>query len=102
MRHVGVPPKGVVVRLLSEGESMKQYVFLAVLLLGLALVPAGRAAADGLPSDAKDEIDQFRRAAARIAEDADAKISAKRATPTNHNAVVEALQVQSRLLSVLF
>jgi RNA binding activity-knot of a chromodomain len=58
---------------------MKRCVFLAVLQLGLLLTPAGRAAADDLPAEAKEEIDQFRREAARIDEDAEAKIAAKKA-----------------------
>jgi hypothetical protein len=58
---------------------MKRCVFLAVLQLGLVLTPAARAAADDLPADAKEEIDQFRREAARIGEDAEAKIAAKKA-----------------------
>ena len=58
---------------------MKRCVFLAVLQLGLVLTPAARAAADDLPAAAKDEIDQFRREAARIGEDAEAKIAAKKA-----------------------
>jgi len=58
---------------------MNRFVFLAVFQLGLILIPAGRAAADDLPADAKKEVDQFRREAARIGEDADAKIAAKKA-----------------------
>jgi hypothetical protein len=58
---------------------MKRRVLLAVLQLGLVLTPAARAAADDLPADAKDEIDQFRREAARIGEEAEAKIAAKKA-----------------------
>jgi hypothetical protein len=58
---------------------MKRFVFLAVFQLGLILVPAGHAAADDVPADARKEIDQFQREAARIGEDADAKIEAKKA-----------------------
>ncbi len=58
---------------------MKRCVFLAVVQLGLVLIPAARAAADDLPADAKAEVDQFRREAARIDEDAQAKIAAKKA-----------------------
>ena len=58
---------------------MKRCVFLAVFQLGLVLTPAARAAADDLPADAKEEIDQFRREAARIGEDAAAKLAAKKA-----------------------
>jgi hypothetical protein len=58
---------------------MKRWVFLAVLQLGLVLIPAARAVADDLPADAKEEIDQFRREAARIGADAEAKIAAKKA-----------------------
>ena len=63
----------------QEGESMKRCVFLAVVQLGMVLYPAARAAADDLPADAKEEIDQFRREAARIDEDAQTKIAAKKA-----------------------
>jgi hypothetical protein len=45
----------------------------------LALTPAARAAADALPADAKAEVDQFRREAARIRADAEAKIAAQKA-----------------------
>jgi hypothetical protein len=65
--------------LYQEGESMKRCVFLAVVQLGLILFPASRAAADDLPADAKEEVDQFRRESARISEDAEAKIAAKKA-----------------------
>jgi hypothetical protein len=58
---------------------MKRYVFLAVLQFGLILTPAARAGGDDLPADAKDEVNQFQREAARIADDADAKIAAKKA-----------------------
>lgn len=44
-----------------------------------ALPPAARAAADGLPADAKEEIEQFRREAARIGLDAEAKVAAQKA-----------------------
>jgi hypothetical protein len=43
------------------------------------LTPVAPAAADGLPADAKEEIDQFRREAARIGLDAAAKIAAQKA-----------------------
>jgi hypothetical protein len=58
---------------------MKRWVFLAVVQLGLMLIPFARAAADDFPSDAKEEAEQFRREAARILEDAEAKIAAKKA-----------------------
>jgi hypothetical protein len=45
----------------------------------LVLTPAARAAADGLPADAQAEIDQFRREAARIGLDAEAKVAAQKA-----------------------
>ena len=45
----------------------------------LVLTPAAPAAADDLPADAQEEIDQFRREAARIGEDAEAKIAARKA-----------------------
>lgn len=64
---------------LEEGEPMKRWVFLAVVQLGLMLIPFARAAADNFPSDAKEETEQFRREAARILEDAEAKIAAKKA-----------------------
>jgi hypothetical protein len=44
-----------------------------------ALIPVAPAAADGLPPDAQAEIDQFRREAARIGLDAEAKIAAQKA-----------------------
>src|SRR5947209_5700561 len=43
------------------------------------LIPAGRVAADGLPADAQAEIEQFRREAARIGLDAEAKVAAQKA-----------------------
>ena len=58
---------------------MRRCVFLAVLQLGLVVTPFARAAADDLPADAKEEINQFRREAVRISEDAQAKIAAKKA-----------------------
>src|SRR4051812_4343936 len=58
---------------------MKRCVFLAVLQLGLVLTPAGRAGADDLPAEAKQEVDRLRRETARIGEDAEAKIAAKKA-----------------------
>ena len=58
---------------------MNRCVFLAVLQLGLVLAPAAWAAAGDLPSDAKEEFDHFRREAARVVEDAKAKIAAKQA-----------------------
>ena len=62
---------------------MKRCVFLAVLQLGLVVTPAARTAADGLPADAQAAIDQFRREAARIGEDAAAKIAAQKADLLN-------------------
>src|SRR5258708_7127721 len=58
---------------------MKRYVFLAVLPLGLVLASAARAVAEDIPTDAKDQIEQFQREAARIREETEAKIAAKKA-----------------------
>ncbi len=45
----------------------------------LVLTPAGPPAADRLPADAQEEIDQFRREVAHIVLDAEAKIAAQKA-----------------------
>lgn len=58
---------------------MKRCVFLAVLQLGVVLAPVVRAGADDLPADAKEQVDQFRRQAARIVENAEAQIAVKKA-----------------------